>query len=182
MARGGDGVPPVGFDPALLEARYEMRPVGVFRSPFRVHLGTPRQPRVGEEREGRIEILPGFQNLLKDLDGFSHIWVLAWLHHARGWNHQVRPPRDGQLRGLFATRAPHRPNPIGLSALELLRIEKRELVVGAHDIHDGSPILDVKPYLTYTDSIPDARCGWVDELGDAAGPDHREWPGAERPE
>ena len=157
---------------------FSVRPVGVMRSPYRDHLGTPRQPGTREEgsaREGRIVLRPGLQNLVQDLDGFSHIWVLFWFNYSRGWNHTVRPPRDSRHRGLYATRAPHRPNPIGLSVLPLKRVEGRVLTVGDHDILDGSPILDIKPYLRYADSVPDAACGWVDELGEDAGPDHRDW-------
>ena len=168
-----DSQPPGRDGDFTADLAFTVRPVGVFRSPHGYHHGTPRQPRVGDDRPGRIIIRHGLQNLLQDLDGFSHIWVIAWLHHARGWNEQVIPPRDTVKRGLFATRAPHRPNPIGISALELLRVERRVLHVGPHDLLDGSPILDVKPYLPYADSIPDARDGWVGRLGADAGPDHR---------
>lgn len=156
--------------------------LGVLHSPFKVHLGTPRQPGVGDRRDGRIEIYHGYQNLLKDLDGFSHVWVLGWLHHAHGWNDLVQPPRDDQKRGLFATRSPHRPNPIGLSVFEIRRIEGRHVHIGPHDLHDGTPILDLKPYLPYADAIPDAHSGWVGELGSESRSsdelDHRPWPGA----
>ena len=160
------------------DLRLTLEPVGVMRSPYTVHLGTPRQPGTGDEsegQEGRIVLRPGLQNLLKDLDGFSHIWVLFWFNYSRGWNHTVRPPRDTQHRGLYATRAPHRPNPIGMSVLPLKRVEGRVLTVGDHDILDGSPILDIKPYVRYADARPDAVCGWVDALGADAGPDHRDW-------
>ena len=168
-------------DPAALrydlpdDLAHEVRPIGVFRSPFKVHEGTPRQPRVGVACDGFVVIRPGLQNLLKDLDGFSHIWLIAWMCYARGWNDTVVPPRDTQRRGLFATRAPHRPNPIAISAVQLKSVRKRVLRVGAHDLLDGSPILDVKPYLAYSDAIPEARQGWVDALGADAGPDHRSW-------
>ena len=156
-----------------------MRPVGVMRSPYQVHLGTPRQPGAvaggPDEREGRIILRPGLQNLLRDVEGFSHIWVLFWFNYSRGWNHTVRPPRDTEFRGLYATRSPHRPNPIGLSALEVRGVEGCVVTVGAHDILDGSPILDLKPYVPYTDAIEGARAGWVDALGPDAGPDHRDW-------
>ncbi len=159
----------------------DVRPVGVMRSPYSYHLGTPRQPsreaegEEGSTSEGQIILRSGLQNLVTDLKGFSHIWVLFWFNYSRGWNHTVRPPRDTEFRSLFATRAPHRPNPIGLSALSLKKVEACVLTVGHHDILDGSPILDIKPYLRYSDAIPDARCGWVDALGDDAGPDHRDW-------
>lgn len=159
----------------------EMRvtPVGVMRSPYTEHMGTPRQPGTvagtEDEVEGQIVLKPGLQNLCKDLGGFSHIWVLFWFSYSRGWNETVKPPRDTEHRGLFATRAPHRPNPIGLSLVPLRRVEGVVLTVGAHDILDGSPILDVKPYIPYADAEPDAAAGWVDRLGPDAGPDHRDW-------
>lgn len=156
-----------------------LRPIGVMRSPFTVHHDAPRQPRVradarSSELRGEIHIAQGLQNCLHDLAGFSHIWVLFFCHHTRGWNSKVTPPRDRQKRGLFSTRAPARPNPIGLSCLELLGVDKRVLRVGDHDILDGTPILDLKPYLPYCDSVPDARIGYVDVLPDAAA-DHRAW-------
>ena len=178
---------PWGRYPASMEApefdlpddlSFSVQPVGVMRSPYRYHLGTPRQPGTCEDgsvRKGQIVLRPGLQNLVQDLDGFSHIWVLFWFNYSRGWNHTVKPPRDSQHRGLYATRAPHRPNPLGLSVLALERVEGCLLTVGDHDILDGSPILDIKPYVRYADSRPDAVCGWVDELGEDAGPDHRDW-------
>lgn len=153
-------------------------PIGVMRSPHRVHHDAPRQPRGAAADaaggHGCIEIAQGLQNALADLDGFSHLWVLFFCHHARGWNQRVVPPRDTEKRGLFATRAPQRPNPIGLSCLRLLRIEKRRLHVGDHDLLDGTPILDLKPYLPYCDSVPDAAIGYVSSLPRDAG-DHRAW-------
>lgn len=154
---------------------FTARPVAVMRSPFKVHVGTPRQPGVGTPRHGAIVVRKGMQNLLRDLSGFSHVWVLFWCSYSRGWNDLVVPPRDTRHRGLFATRAPHRPNPIGLSVLPLLRVERRVLTVGPHDLLDGTPILDIKPYLAYCDAVPHASAGWVAELGEHAGPDHRDW-------
>jgi tRNA-Thr(GGU) m(6)t(6)A37 methyltransferase TsaA len=159
------------------DLEFRVRPVGIVRSPFKVHHGTPRQPGAGTDRDGFVVIRHGLQNLLKDLDGFSHVWLLTWMCYARGWNDTVVPPRDptGTRRGLFATRAPHRPNPIAISVVELKQIRRRVLHIGAHDLLDRTPVLDVKPYLAYCDSIPDARQGWVGGLGAAAGPDHRPW-------
>jgi tRNA (Thr-GGU) A37 N-methylase len=91
-----------------------------------------------------------------------------------GFRSRVVPPRDTKKRGLFATRAPQRPNPIGLSCVRLVRIDKRVLHIADHDLLDGTPVLDLKPYLPYCDSVPDARIGYVAELLDAA-PDHRDW-------
>lgn len=170
MSRKRDFAPPLAID---------LRPIGVMRSPFAVHHDAPRQPRVrdasaSEDVRGEIHVAQGLQNALADLDGFSHLWVLFLCHHTRGWNSKVQPPRDVQKRGVFATRSPARPNPIGLSCVRLLRIEKRVLFVGDHDLLDGTPILDVKPYLPYCDSVPEASIGWVAALPKDA-QDHREW-------
>lgn len=153
---------------------FVLRPIGVMRSPHRVHHDAPRQPRSEGGTEGTIVLAQGMQNGLKDLASFSHIWVLFFCQHTRGWRSQVVPPRDRHKRGVFATRAPARPNPIGLSCLRLLRIDKRTLHVGDHDLLDGTPILDVKPYLPYCDSVPDAAIGYVGGLVDDA-VDHRAW-------
>lgn len=155
---------------------FSVVPVGVMRSPFRVHQGTPRQAAVADEDiEGTIHLKPGLQNLVKDLAGFSHIWLVFWFNYSRGWNETVKPPRDTEFRGLFATRAPHRPNPIGLSVVPLKHVRHTTLTVGTHDLLDGTPILDIKPYIPYADALPEAQAGWVDALGPGAGPDHRDW-------
>jgi tRNA-Thr(GGU) m(6)t(6)A37 methyltransferase TsaA len=152
----------------------QLRPIGTMRSPRRLHHEAPRQAGGDGGQPGEIHIAEGLQNSLKDLAGFSHIWVLFWCHLARGCNQQVVPPRDREKRGLLATRAPNRPNPIGLSCLRLLRVRKRVLYVGDHDLLDGTPILDVKPYLPYCDAVPDAVIGYVAGLP-ADAPDHRTW-------
>jgi tRNA-Thr(GGU) m(6)t(6)A37 methyltransferase TsaA len=159
---------------ALLSA--VLRPIGFVHSDFAVHHEAPRQP--GRERttdrKGEIRIVAGLQNCLKDLAGFSHVWVLFWCHRARGFNQQVVPPRDTRKRGVFATRAPHRPNPIGLSCVRLLAIEKRTLWIGEHDLLDGTPVLDLKPYIPAYDSVPSAVIGYAAQLRPDA-PDHRAW-------
>jgi tRNA-Thr(GGU) m(6)t(6)A37 methyltransferase TsaA len=170
VTRGRAFSPPLGV---------ELRPIGWMRSPQRVHHEAPRQPRARRTanepgHRGAIEIVQGLQNCLHDLDGFSHVWVLFWCHCTRGWNSRVVPPRDRSKRGVFSTRAPARPNALGLSCLELLSIEKRVLHVGDHDLLDGTPVLDLKPYLPYCDSVPDARIGYAAALPPDA-QDHRAW-------
>jgi tRNA-Thr(GGU) m(6)t(6)A37 methyltransferase TsaA len=151
------------------------------RSPYKERFGTPRQPTVTTQvlhdraLEAGIELIEGrgYEEALCDLDGFTYIWVLSWLHLNRGWSPLVTPPRGPKVkRGLFATRAPHRPNSLGLSALRLLRVEGRVLHVLGIDLLDGTPVLDIKPYVPYTDAFPDARAGWLDQLNEPAdGPD-----------
>lgn len=158
--------------------------IGVVRTPQQLHHEAPRQSGLGRGAEAEIELRQGMQNGLQDLDGFSHVWVLFWCHHARGARLQVQPPRDQQKRGLFATRAPQRPNPIGLSCVRLEGIHKRVLRVSDCDLLDGTPVLDLKPYLPYCDSVPDAEIGYVAGLPEHQG-DHREWwrdAGTEPPE
>ncbi|MFK7742676.1 MAG: tRNA (N6-threonylcarbamoyladenosine(37)-N6)-methyltransferase TrmO [Planctomycetota bacterium] len=152
----------------------EFEPIGVVRCGQQVHHDAPRQSGLGRGGDGRILIRQGLQNGLQDLNGFSHLWVVFHCHQARGAPQQVRPPRDQQKRGVFATRSPQRPNAIGLSCVRLLRIERRVLHIADHDLLDGTPVLDLKPYLPYCDSVPDAAIGYVAGLDEAAG-DHRTW-------
>ena len=150
------------------EMTVEMAAIGVVHSSYRERFAAPRQPSLDEPQQAEIRLNGGlnFEQALQDLDGFSHIWVLYWMHLNRGWNPTVTPPRGPKVRrGLFATRAPHRPNRIGLSAVKLERIEGRVLHICGHDMLDGTPVLDIKPYIPYADSIPDASSGWLEEAG-----------------
>lgn len=168
--------PPADFD--LPDAcALQARPVAVMRCDQRLHHEAPRQApatAAADAPGGYVVVRHGLQNLLADLGGFSHVWLVFHCHLSRGYNDVVTPPRDTRKRGLFATRAPNRPNPIGLSAVRLLRIDKRVLHVGRHDLLDGTPILDIKPYVAAYDAIADARAGWIDDVGNDL-PDHRPW-------
>ena len=141
-----------------------VEPIGVLRSPFSERAAAPRQPAAARGICGRIELFPGrgFEFALEDLASWRHIWVLFWFHQAEGWRAKIRPPRSRQRRGVFATRSPHRPNPIGMSALELVSVEGLVLEVRNVDALDGTPVLDIKPYVAYADAIPDAGAGWLD--------------------
>lgn len=154
------------------DAAYHLRPIGVVRSPFRMREDAPRQATVGPPVEAQIILRPGLQNAVQDLDGFARIWVLAFFHHSRGWKQQIVPPRDRRKRGLFATRAPDRPNALGLSAVELVAVYGTRLTVRGCDLLDGTPVLDLKPYIPAYDAFPDSAAGWVDQLTDP-GDDHR---------
>jgi len=141
-----------------------MKPIGVVYSGYKERFATPRQPSLDAPQAATIELNKGFnfEQAVADLDGFSHIWVLYWMHMNQGWNPTVVPPRGPkQRRGLFATRAPHRPNSIGLSAVRLISVKGRTLHIEGHDMLDGTPVLDIKPYLPYADAIPDANPGWT---------------------
>jgi tRNA-Thr(GGU) m(6)t(6)A37 methyltransferase TsaA len=144
-----------------------LRPIGVVRTPFREKAETPRQPAAARDSVGRIELIADsrLQHALEDLDGWQFVWVLFWFHLNTTWRPKVLPPRSigRKRRGTFSTRSPYRPNPIGLSAVELLRVEGRVLHVRGVDMIDGTPVLDIKPYVPYTDAMPDARSGWLEK-------------------
>lgn len=148
-----------------------IEPIGVLESCYLDKFGTPRQPGLVPSSFGRIRIFPEWQPVdsLQGLGEFSHIWVLFHFHqnHVSSFKAKVHPPRmDGEKIGVFATRSPHRPNPIGLSLLKLERIHDGYIYISGIDIVDGTPILDIKPYLSYVESIPDATCGWAQKKVD----------------
>lgn len=138
-----------------------LTPIGVVQSPFKERFSAPRQPD-GNSVTATILLHADVELACRDLTTFSHIWILFWFHLNQGWNPQVAPPGRGkQKRGLFATRAPHRPNPVGLSAVRLIAHDKRQLTIEAGDLLDGTPVLDIKPYIPYSDCITDANSGWL---------------------
>jgi tRNA (adenine37-N6)-methyltransferase len=141
-----------------------LHPIGRVRSPFTERAQAPRQPSAALGVEGTIELFPasGIEHALEDLDSFRFIWVLFWFHHNEGFRPKVLPPRSDHRRGVFATRSPYRPNPIGLSVVELYGVEGRTLRVRNLDMLDETPVLDLKPYVPYTDSIPTASSGWLE--------------------
>jgi tRNA-Thr(GGU) m(6)t(6)A37 methyltransferase TsaA len=141
----------------------QLVPIGVVHSPWRAKHSAPRQPAAAQGVTGSIELFANgeFEHALSDLDAWSHIWVLFWFHLNTSWHAKVLPPRSHKKRGVFATRSPHRPNPLGLSVLELLRVEGRVLHVRNLDILDQTPVFDIKPYLAYTDAPAGANAGWL---------------------
>ncbi len=153
-----------------------VRPIGFVRSPFLEKAEAPRQAVAegAEGVEGRIEMLAEHEHALDDLDGFDRIWVLFWFHEAKGGPRtKVLPPRSDKKRGVFATRSPHRPNPIGMSAVRLERVEGLVLHVRDLDLIDGTPVIDLKPYIPYADAFPDAASGWVGANGASGAADPR---------
>jgi tRNA-Thr(GGU) m(6)t(6)A37 methyltransferase TsaA len=138
-----------------------MNPIGVIRTPFKEPKGTPIQPKRAGGAAGRVEVYSKFARGLVDLDGFSHIVLLYCFHLSSGYDLTVTPYLDKQLRGLFATRAPRRPNPIGLSIVRLEQINDNILRVRGVDILDGTPLLDIKPYVPEFDSAAEIRIGWL---------------------
>lgn len=142
----------------------EFTAIGIIHTPFTKLEGMPIQPAAAEGVKGTIHVFEEFRDGLKDLDGFSHIILLYHLHHSRGFNLTVTPFLDTQPRGLFATRAPKRPNPIGLSIVQLDRIEEGILHIRNIDVLDGTPLLDIKPYVPEFDSPPNIRTGWLEQV------------------
>ena len=139
-------------------------PIGVIHSPFHDLAGMPIQPTSDASAPGTVEILPKFVPGLKDLAGFSHIILIFHFHQAGSSKLEITPFLDSQPHGVFATRAPTRPNSIGLSIVELTQIEGNILYVDHLDILDGTPLLDIKPYIPEFDYQPDVRLGWLESM------------------
>ena len=143
-----------------------LEPIGYVRCALATKVEAARQPRARASGgvEGRIELLPGrnFEHALCDLAEWQYIWVLYWFDRNDGWRPKVLPPRSRSGRkGVFATRSPHRPNPLGLSAVRLTSVDGLTLHVSDVDMLDGTPVLDIKPYVAYTDAIADSGDGWL---------------------
>lgn len=136
-------------------------PIGVIRTPFTDPKGMPIQPSGAAGVKGRIEVAPEVAAGLKDLDGFSHVILIYHFHRSQGYALEVTPFMDDVPRGLFATRAPRRPNPIGLSVVRLVRIEGAILHVEDIDVMDSTPLLDIKPYVPQFDAPEASRIGWL---------------------
>ncbi|MCP5506829.1 MAG: tRNA (N6-threonylcarbamoyladenosine(37)-N6)-methyltransferase TrmO [Chlamydiales bacterium] len=145
---------------------FSIEPIATFITKEKERYEAPRQPLSTCNSQGTIRLLPhrNYEQAIEDLNGFDRIWVIFWLHLNQNWKPKVRPPRGDRKRGTFATRSPHRPNPIGLSCVELLDVNGLDLIIGSHDLLDGTPILDIKPYLPYCDAFPNAKAGWTNAL------------------
>lgn len=156
---------------------FSYAPIGWIRSPYARRMDAPHQSTVvagtesGLPAEATLDLdprLPG--SVLKDLEGFERIWLIFAFHLSEGWAPLVQPPRGPRTkRGVLATRSPHRPNGLGLSAVELVAIEGVTLHLRGVDLLDGTPVLDVKPYVPYADAFPGARAGWIDAVDAATG-------------
>lgn len=143
-------------------ATIRLEPIGVIRSPFTEAAGTPIQPATAGAAQGRVEVLPRYTEGLRDLDGFDRIWLVFFFDRAGPWQPVVQPYRDTTPRGLFATRAPSRPCPIGMSVVRLVGVRGSTLKVEGIDVLDETPLLDIKPYVPEFDAFPDSCAGWFD--------------------
>lgn len=148
---------------------FEFKPIGMIRSCFTDKFGIPRQPGLVKSATATLELLPPFNQpeALRGLEEFSHLWISFVFHAAasRNWKATVRPPRLGgnERIGVFASRSNFRPNPLGLSVVKLLRVKGSTLELGGGDFLNGTPVLDIKPYLPYSDSLPDAVGAFASE-------------------
>ncbi len=139
------------------------KPIGLIYSPFKQPKGTPIQPKAAKGIKGKIKIFDEYLEGLKDLEGFSHVILLYYFHLVKDYKLLVKPFMDDQLHGIFATRAPSRPNPIGLSVVKLIKIENNILFIEDVDIVDKTPLLDIKPYVPDFDVRNPDNIGWLDK-------------------
>ena len=148
---------------------FEISPIGFFSCDEKYAYDVPRQGILAGENEGVVHLLPnmGFEQALFRLDSFSHIWLIFLFDRNETWKPMILPPRHSKRKvGLFASRSPYRPSGIGMSCVRLVSVSGLDIHVQGHDLLDGTPILDIKPYLPYADSFPDASPGWT--VGDDA--------------
>jgi tRNA (adenine37-N6)-methyltransferase len=139
------------------------RPIGIVRTPFATHAGMPIQTVAAGGVKGTIELDPAYAEGLADLDGFTHLHLITYLHRTGEASLRVTPYLDTTERGVFATRSPKRPNAIGLSLVRLVRIDGAVLHIEELDLLDGTPLLDIKPYVPPFDDRADARYGWFEQ-------------------
>ena len=152
------------------------KPIGMIHSPFTKLSGMPIQPTSGNSARGTVELDPEFAEGLKDLDGFSHIYLIYHLHEAPPAKLRVAPFLDPEERGIFATRAPSRPNPIGLSLVRIVSIDQNRIHVDQIDVLDGTPLLDLKPFVPTFEDAESVQFGWLEKFRQtvhAARSDHR---------
>ena len=146
-----------------MEKKIYYTPIGIIHSPFKQPEGTPIQAAFSKCGEGTVELFSQFKQGLKDLEGFSHIILIYHFHKTRGYNLLCRPFLDDVKRGLFATRAPSRPNSIGLSIVRLQEISGTILTVDSLDVVDETPLIDIKPYIPQFDSPKAVKVGWFEK-------------------
>ena len=147
-----------------------IQPIGFIRNGKSLKFNARHQPDESQAETNILELIKGdkYQKALLDLEGFDRIWLIWWFHRNKDWRPQVLPPRGpAKRRGVFSTRSPHRPNPLGITPVQLLGIKKNQLLLGPCDLVEGTPIFDIKPYIPAYDSFPDSKAGWLQEIDDA---------------
>jgi tRNA-Thr(GGU) m(6)t(6)A37 methyltransferase TsaA len=144
----------------------EIQVIGRARTPWKRRQDAPHQASARPDTLGTIEVAPEFRAALEGIETFARIWLIFLFDRSQGFAPRVKPPRGGPKRGVLATRAPNRPSQLGLTSVELLRLdaEPGRLEVRGIDLLDQTPILDIKPYLPFTDAFPDAGHGWLEEF------------------
>ncbi|MBR7128394.1 MAG: tRNA (N6-threonylcarbamoyladenosine(37)-N6)-methyltransferase TrmO [Lentisphaeria bacterium] len=150
----------------LQSAEFSFAPIGFFKCDEKYRYDTPRQGVFANGNVGVIELAKGcnFEQALQDLDGVERIWVIFVFHNNSNWKTLSSPPIAPDRKiGVFASRSPYRPNPIGLSCVELVKVEGLKIYIRNFDLLDGTPILDIKPYISVADSFPDSRVAWLEE-------------------
>jgi len=145
----------------MIEITY--KPIGIIHSPFKKPQGTPIQPKAAKGVKGTVEIFPEYEEGLRDIEGFSHVILIYHFHLAKPAKLLVKPFMDENLHGIFATRAPNRPNPIGISVVKLIKRIGCKIQIENVDILDGTPLLDIKPYVPDFDIYDTHRIGWLEE-------------------
>ncbi len=150
---------------------FELSPIGFVRSLSRSKFSARHQPDEQADEQNHVELIAGhnFEAALQDLASFSRIWLISWFHKSNGvWRPTVLPPRGpAQRRGVFATRSPHRPNAVALTSVQLQSIQGRTLTIGPCDLVDGTPVLDIKPYIPEYDAFPAERAGWTEAVSES---------------
>ena len=153
---------PIPGGPKLAERTFDMVEVGVAKTPLAHRRDAPCQPGVQGGVRGEILVHGEYRQCLEDLEGFDRVWLLYIFDRNTGWRPKVKPPRGGPKRGLFATRGPHRPSPIGMTAAKLIEVKSDRLIVEDLDLLDGTPVIDIKPYLPFSDAHEHASAGWTE--------------------
>lgn len=146
------------------EQLFQVKAIGVIHTPFKEPSGTPIQPAFSGETPGEVILFHEYEDALADVEVFERIWLVFWLHRSRPFRLKVVPYLDTQERGLFATRAPGRPNPLGLSAVRLVERRGNILKISGVDMLDKTPLLDIKPYIPRFDSFPGSTAGWIEQV------------------
>ena len=154
-----------------MKTEYRIKPIGIIRSPFKEGKDVPIQPRFSKDK-AEVELFEEYSEGLKDIEGFSHVILVYLFHKAKEYSLLVKPYLDDEVKGVFATRFPERPNHIGISVVKLIEKKENTLVVGGIDVIDGTPLLDIKPYVPPFDNTKEVRIGWLEgKLSEARRPE-----------